>query len=92
MDFIVQLPVSNGYTAILVVVDRLNKMAHFVPTSDEVDAEGIVSFFISRIVSAHGLPDDIVSDRGSVFTARFTQAVMNPLESLKIFHSFPSSD
>jgi hypothetical protein len=79
MDFIVQLPVSNGYTAILVVVDRLTKMAHFIPTSDEVDADNTVSLFLSRIVSAHGLPDDIVSDRGSVFTARFTQAIMNAL-------------
>lgn len=79
MDFIVQLPESKGHTAIFVVVDRLTKMAHFVPTSDDIDAEGIVSLFVSRIVSAHGLPDDIVSDRGSVFTAKFTQAIMKSL-------------
>lgn len=80
MDFIVQLPESKGHTAILVVVDRLTKMAHFIPTSDDVDAEGTVALFLSRIVSAHGLPEDIISDRGSVFTARFTQAVMKELK------------
>ena len=79
MDFIVQLPESKGHTAILVVVDRFTKMAHFIPTTDDVDAEGTVALFLSRIVPAHGLPDDIISDRGSVFTARFTQAFMKEL-------------
>jgi len=79
MDFIVQLPESKGYTAVLVVVDRFTKMAHFIPTTDDVDAEGTVSLFLSRIVSAHGLPDDIVSDRGTTFVAQFTQSVMQAL-------------
>jgi hypothetical protein len=79
MDFITQLPVSNGYTSIFVVVDRLTKMAHFIPTHDEIDAEGTVALFMNRIVTLHGLPDDIVSDRGSVFTAQFTRAFMEAL-------------
>lgn len=79
MDFIVQLPQSKGYTAILVVVDRLTKMAHFIPTNDNVDAPTTVELFVNRIVSAHGLPDDIVTDRGSVFTASFTRALMEHL-------------
>lgn len=79
MDFIVQLPESKGHTSILVVVDRLTKMAHFIPTTDDVDAEGTVSLFLSRIVAAHGLPDDIVSDRGTTFVAQFTQSVMEAL-------------
>jgi hypothetical protein len=62
MDFIIQLPVSNGYTAIFVVVDRMTKMAHFIPTTDHIDADGTVSLFMARIVSLYGLPDDIVSD------------------------------
>lgn len=79
MDFIVQLPESNGSTAILVVVDRLTKMAHFIPTTDNVDAEGTVALFLKHVFSAHGLPDDIVSDRGATFTALFTQSMMKSL-------------
>lgn len=80
MDFIVQLPESKGFTAILVLVDRLTKMAHFAPTHDEVDADGTVSLFMNHVVRVHGLPDDIVSDRGSTFTARFTRAFLEALQ------------
>lgn len=74
-----QLPPSQGHTAILVVVDRLTKMAHFIPTKDEVNAEEIVKLLLSKVFSLHGLPDDIVSDRGSVFTSHFTRSVMTGL-------------
>lgn len=79
-DFIVQLPLSNGYTAILVVVNRLTKMAHFIPTTDDVDAATTVELFLQHIVAKHGLPDDIVSDRGTTFVANFTQAFLQALE------------
>lgn len=79
MDFIVQLPESNGYTAILVVVDRLTKMARFIPTTDDVDSDGTLKLFLTHVVAIHGIPDDIVSDCGSVFTSRFTRTVMNAL-------------
>ena len=79
MDFIVQLPASDGFTSIFVVVDRMTKMAHFIPTTDNIDADGTVSLFMARIVSLHGLPDNIVSDRGVTFTAQFTQAYMKAL-------------
>ena len=79
MDFIVQLPDSKGYTAILVVVDRLTKMAHFIPTTDTVTASDTLDLFLSRVFAYHGLPDDIVSDRGSVFTSSFMQSAMESL-------------
>jgi len=40
MDFIVNLPPSRGFDAIMVVVDRFSKMAHFIPTKDEATAQG----------------------------------------------------
>jgi hypothetical protein len=80
MDFIVQLPSSNGHTAILVVVDRMTKMAHFIPTRDDIDAAETVSLLMSRVFSLHGLPDDIVSDRGATFTAQFTREFMLALK------------
>lgn len=80
MDFIVQLPPSNGYTAILVVVDRMTKMSHFIPTTDDIDAAGTVNLLMCRVFSLHGLPDDIVSDRGATFTAQFTREFMLALK------------
>lgn len=71
LDFVVQLPTSRGYTAILVVVDRLTKMAHFIPTINEVDAPLTAQLYLEHVYKLHGLPQDLVSDRGSVFTSRF---------------------
>jgi hypothetical protein len=79
VDFITQLPVSNGHTAICVFVDRFTKMAHFAPTTDTVDAEGTVQLFFEKVFAAHGLPDDVVSDRGVTFTSKFTKTVFKAL-------------
>ena len=63
------LPDSGGYTQIWVVVDRLSKMAHFVPmvTGEKSPAKDLAITFAREIWRLHGLPSDIVSDRGSVF-------------------------
>lgn len=72
MDFIVSLPPSSkGVTAIWVVVDGLTKMAHFIPCQETIDAEGLAQSFLDNIFRLHVLPNNIVSDRGSVFTSRF---------------------
>ena len=66
MDFITQLPRSKrGHDAILVVVDRLTKMVHVVPTMTDVTAEGTAKLLVDNVVKLHGLPLDIVSDRDS---------------------------
>lgn len=79
VDFITQLPESNGFSSICVFVDRFTKMAHFAPTTDNVDAEGTVQLFLERVFSAHGLPDDVTSDRGVTFTSQFTQSIFKAL-------------
>ncbi len=72
MDFIVQLPKTQaGYDAILVVVDRLTKMCHFIPTHTSVDAHGTAELFREYIFKAHGVPESIVSDRDTRFTGKF---------------------
>jgi hypothetical protein len=73
MDFIVGLPTSpdSPANAIWVVVDRLTKLAHFIPTTNTVDASGLASLFFNHVFRLHGLPKEIVSDRGSVFTSNF---------------------
>lgn len=80
MDFITQLPPSDGHTAILVIVDRLTKMAHFLPTHNTVNAEETAELFLQRILPLHGLPDDVITDRGSTFTALFMRTLMKGLQ------------
>ena len=80
MDFIVGLPQSSGHDAILVVVDRLTKMAHFVPCSSDLDAPGFAKLFRDFIFKYHGLPKDITSDRGSLFTSDFSKSLSQLLQ------------
>ena len=75
MDFIVGLPESNGFNSILVVVDRLSKMAHYIPTTEEVTSEQVAKLFFDKIFKHHGIPDSLVSDRGTQFTSRFSKAL-----------------
>ena len=71
MDFVTGLPTSDGSDAILVVVDRLTKMRHFIPTTIEASAETVADLYINCIYRLHGIPDTIVSDRGPQFVALF---------------------
>ena len=72
MDFIIRLPkTSSGHDSVLTVVDRLTKMAHFLPTTTNVTAEAAAKLFFAGIVRLHGLPVSIVSDRDPKFTSAF---------------------
>jgi hypothetical protein len=71
MDMITQLPESNNYNAILVIVDRFTKMAHLAPTTNNATSEDIAQLIIDKVVTPHGIPESIVSDQGSVFTSNF---------------------
>ena len=73
MDFVTGLPMSQGYDAIWVVVDRLTKTRHFVPCHSAVNATGLADLFVQHIFRLHGSPNSIVSDRGPQFTATFWQ-------------------
>jgi len=68
-DFITKLPIAQGYDSILVVVDRLTKMVHFIPTTEKTSAEGLARLFRDNVWKLHGLPKSIVSDRGLQFIA-----------------------
>src|ERR1700743_371535 len=69
MDFITDLPNSNGYDTILVVIDRLTKMSHFIPCQKDLNARQFATLFMQHIVRLHGIPRDIITDRGSLFTS-----------------------
>ena len=74
-DLIEQLPISDGFTAILVIVDRLTKMSLFIPTTNAITAEELARLFVEHVFSKHGVPTDVVSDRGSEFTSHFWRSL-----------------
>ena len=81
MDFIRQLPKSDGYSTVWVIVDRVTKMAYFVPVKDEQKtAEGCAKLFLENIWKLHGLPSSIISDRDPVFTSKFWAELMGRLD------------
>lgn len=61
MDFIVWLPLSSGYTNILVVVDRLTKGTHFIPLLSPMTAPIVARAFSKNVIKHHGVPRSIVS-------------------------------
>jgi hypothetical protein len=80
MDFIVGLPnTSRHHDSIWVIVDRLMKVAHFLPVHTTDKAQKYAELYIYRIVCLHGLPRTIVSDRGAPFVARFWEQLQESL-------------
>lgn len=71
MDFIEPLPNSGSFNSILVIVDRLTKWAIFIPTTTRLTAPGLAELVLSHVLPQHGLPDSIVSDRGTKFVSKF---------------------
>ena len=72
MDFVTGFPKSKrGNDAIFVVIDKLTKVAHFLPIKESITAAQLAELYTSRIVSLHGILQLISSDRGSIFTSKF---------------------
>jgi len=75
LDLITGLPLSQGFDALLVVVECLSKMAHYIPTTTTVDSKGIAKLFFDNVFRLHGIPDSVVSDRGTQFVSEFIRAL-----------------
>jgi hypothetical protein len=71
MDFIESLPCSNGYSVILVVVDRFTKYRHFFVIKHAFPTATIPQVFLDNVVKLHGIPKSIVSDKDKIFTSSF---------------------
>ena len=72
MDFIVGLPkTSKGFDPIWVILDRLTKSAHFLPVKSIYPTIQYAKIYLARIMSLHGVPKTIVSDRGTQFVSSF---------------------
>ncbi len=76
MDFVTGLPISadwkdDSYDSILVIIDHLIKMVHYVPVKVMIDALGLAKVIIDVVVCHHRVSESIVMDQGSLFTSKF---------------------
>lgn len=70
LDFVTGLRPSEGNTVILTIVDRFTKMVHYVPLPKLPTALETANLLVKHVFYLHGLPVDIVSDRGPQFISR----------------------
>ena len=92
MDFVVGLPRSpRGRDTIWVVVDRLSKVAHFIPIRSTSTAGDLAPIYMREIVRLHGVPRTIVSDRDAKFVSKLwdslQKALGTTLRTVTAFHS-----
>jgi transposase InsO family protein len=82
MDFIVGLPMTHsGYDSIRVIMDRLTKVAHFIPVKTTYSRPQLAELYMSSIVYLHGVLKTIVSDRGMQFTSRYWERLHEALDT-----------
>jgi hypothetical protein len=87
MVLIVGLPrTAKGFDSIWVIVDRLTKIAHFLLVNTDHPVVVYAQLYISRILSLHGVPKTIVSDRGPQFISKFWEVLHKSLGT-KLLHS-----
>jgi transposase InsO family protein len=68
-------------------VDRLTKVAHFIPLKTTYSGPQLAELYISRIVCLHGVPKKIVYDRGTQFISRFWERLHESLDTQLRFSS-----
>ena len=76
MDFIVDLPTVQGKNSILVIVDRFSKMGHFIACTKDITSVQLADLFFYHVIRLHGIPNNLVTDCGSVFISQFFSALL----------------
>ena len=95
MDFITALPkVTINFDSIFVVVNKLTKVAHLIPTYTTTSTLDIAQLFVNKIVRLHGIPTRIISDKDAKFTSKFWTAMFHSLGTLLTLSSayYPKID
>ena len=76
MDVITNLRITaNGYYSVVTFVDRLSKYIYFVACKHDISAEQLANIFLATVVTRHGMPRRLISDRDPRFTSRFWKAL-----------------
>lgn len=79
VEFVTGLPPSSGNTVVLTVVDRFSKAAHFIPLFKLPSTVETVVLLVLHVFQLHGIPADIVSDRGPQFTSSVWRSFLSAL-------------
>ncbi|GJW93089.1 putative reverse transcriptase domain-containing protein [Tanacetum coccineum] len=80
MDLMAKLPnTATGQDTIWVIVDRLTNFAHFLPMKKTDSIDKLTRQYLKEVVSRHGVPVSIISDRDSRFTSHFWQSLQKAL-------------
>ena len=80
MDFIVKLPVSQGYDSILTITDQgCTKMAVFLPCNETINAEGVAQLYFNHMFPRFGVPSKIITDQDPRFTSQFMKELCTQL-------------
>ncbi|GJS84701.1 putative reverse transcriptase domain-containing protein [Tanacetum coccineum] len=80
MDFVTKLPkTTTGQDTIWVIVDRLTKSAHFLPNREDDTLKKLTRLYLKEVVSKHGVPVSIISDRNGKFTSHFLKSLNKAL-------------
>jgi transposase InsO family protein len=87
MDFIMGLPIiAKGFDSVWVIIDRFTKIAHFLPVKVKYTVATYAELYIARVLSLHGVPKKIVSDREPQFVSKFWEELHKSLGT-KLLHS-----
>jgi hypothetical protein len=88
MDFIVRLPHTQaGYDLIWVIVDRLAKVAYFIPVKTTYSGAKLEELYMSRIMCLHRVTKKIMSGTGSQFTSTFWEKLHESMYTILNFSS-----
>jgi hypothetical protein len=83
MDFITKFPrISKQHDSIMVVVEKITKVAHFIPVKSAHKATNIVDIFMHKFVRFHGVPKTIVSDEIPSSPQTFGRGYSKDLEKI----------
>ncbi len=88
MDFIVDLPQSNSFDSIRMVVNRLTKMVDFIPCNKPIIGEKTIKLFLDHVFRYHGLLENMVFYRGRQFASKFWKRLF---ELLNVKVKLPST-